>query len=46
MDEAVYDKIRGGYRVFIGDLGNRIGKYELEGEFKEFGPLTDTWVAR
>ncbi|KAL4240347.1 hypothetical protein ACF0H5_001137 [Mactra antiquata] len=46
MDEAVYDKIRGGYRVFIGDLGSRIGKDKLEKEFKQFGPITDTWVAR
>lgn len=42
----MYDKIRGGYRVFIGDLGSRIGKYEIEKEFKQFGPITDTWVAR
>jgi RNA recognition motif-containing protein len=46
MDIAVYDRIRGGYRVFIGDLGPRIGKYELEKEFKQYGPITDTWVAR
>lgn len=46
MDVAVYDKIRDGYRVFVGDIGARIGKYELEKEFKEYGPITDTWVAR
>ena len=46
MDVAVYDRIRGGYRVFVGDLGNKIGKYELEREFKSFGEITDTWVAR
>ncbi|XP_052772005.1 probable splicing factor, arginine/serine-rich 6 isoform X1 [Mya arenaria] len=46
LDDAVYDRIRGGYRVFIGDLGNRIGKYEIEKEFKDFGSIIDTWVAR
>lgn len=46
MDAAVYDTIRGGYRVFIGDLGLNIGKYELEKEFKAYGSITDTWVAR
>lgn len=46
MDVAVYDKIRNGYRVFVGDLGTTIGRYDLEKEFKEYGPITDTWVAR
>jgi len=46
MDVAVYDKIRDGYRVFVGDIGTRLGKYELEKEFKDYGPITDTWVAR
>jgi hypothetical protein len=27
---AIYDSSRGGYRVFVGDLGSRVGKYELE----------------
>ena len=46
MDKAVYDRIRDGYRVFIGDLGSRVGKYEIEREFKSYGTITDTWVAR
>ena len=43
---AILDKGRGGYRVFIGDLGSRVGKYELEREFQSFGPIMDCWVAR
>lgn len=46
MDKAVFDRIRNGYRVFIGDLGSRIGKYEIEREFKSYGSITDVWVAR
>ena len=46
MDKAVFDRIRNGYRVFIGDLGSRVGKYEIEREFKNYGTITDTWVAR
>lgn len=46
INRAVLDRIRGGYRIFVGDLGNRVGKYELEREFKSFGPITDVWVAR
>ncbi|KAJ8022723.1 RNA-binding protein 1 [Holothuria leucospilota] len=41
-----YDKSFNGYRLFIGDIGGRIGKYDLEGEFDKFGPLIDIWVAR
>lgn len=42
----ILDKNRGGYRVFVGDLGSRVGKYELEREFQGFGPILDVWVAR
>lgn len=43
---AVYDKSYSGYRIFIGDLGNRVGKYDLEKEFDYFGPMSDLWIAR
>lgn len=43
---AIYDSSRGGYRVFVGDLGSRVGKYELEREFQNLGPILDVWVAR
>lgn len=43
---AIYDSSRGGYRIFIGDLGRRAGKYELEREFERYGKITDVWVAR
>lgn len=43
---AIYDKVRGGYRVFIGDLGSRIDRNDLDREFKYFGTLLDVWVAR
>ncbi|ELU06855.1 hypothetical protein CAPTEDRAFT_164776 [Capitella teleta] len=35
-----------GHRVFVGELGSRAGKYELEKEFEYFGPIVDVWVAR
>lgn len=41
-----YDRSFNGYRLFIGDIGNRVGKYDLETEFDRFGPLIDIWVAR
>ena len=43
---AVFDHTHNGYRVFVGDLGSRVGKYELEKEFDYFGPICDVWVAR
>lgn len=43
---AVYDKEHDGYRVFIGDLGSSVAKYELEKDFERYGQLTDIWVAR
>jgi len=43
---AVYDSVRGGYRIFIGDLGPRVGKVELEKEFERFGQIIDVWIAR
>lgn len=43
---VMYDKVHDGYRVFVGELGSRAGKYELEKEFEHFGPVIDVWVAR
>lgn len=43
---AQYDKSFNGYRLFIGNIGERVGKYDLEAEFDKFGPLIDIWVAR
>ena len=43
---ATYDRNHGGYRVFVGDLGSRVGKYELEKDFEYYGQLLDVWVAR
>jgi len=43
---AIFDSVRGGYRIFVGDLGPRVGKMELEKEFSRFGPITDVWIAR
>jgi hypothetical protein len=43
---AILDKGRGGYRVFVGDLGSRVGKYDLERECQSYGPILDVWVAR
>ena len=43
---AIYDTVRGGYRIFVGDLGPRVGKIELEKEFERFGPIIDVWIAR
>ena len=36
----------GGHRIFVGDIGPRVGKYDLEREFDSYGPLVDVWVAR
>ncbi|XP_077999322.1 serine/arginine-rich splicing factor 7-like isoform X1 [Glandiceps talaboti] len=41
-----FDRTYGGYRIFVGDLGPRVGKYELEREFEYYGPLINVWVAR
>ncbi|PIK56341.1 putative serine/arginine-rich splicing factor 7 isoform X1 [Apostichopus japonicus] len=41
-----YDRSFNGYRLFIGNIGERVGKYDLETEFDRFGPLIDIWVAR
>jgi hypothetical protein len=46
IEMAIYDPTRGGYRIFIGDLGRRAGKVELEREFERFGTISDVWVAR
>ena len=43
---AIFDRTYGGYRIFVGDLGSRVGKYELEREFDYYGPIIDVWVAR
>ena len=43
---AIYDSVRGGYRIFIGDLSNRLGRNDLERECDRFGPVVDVWVAR
>jgi len=43
---AIYDASRGGYRIFVGDLGRQAGKYDLEKEFQRYGTITDVWVAR
>jgi len=43
---AIYDSVRGGYRIFVGDLGPCVGKVELQREFESFGPVIDVWVAR
>ena len=43
---AIYDEDRGGYRIFVGDLGAKVGKIELEKEFNRFGPILDVWIAR
>ena len=40
------DRAFGGYRLFVGDIGTRVGKYDLEREFDRYGPITDVWVAR
>lgn len=33
-------------RVYVGNLGNKGSRRELEREFERFGPLRDVWVAR
>jgi len=43
---AIYDSERNGYRIFVGDLGPRVEKFELQQEFERFGPITDVWVAK
>ncbi len=43
---AIFDPDHEGYRVFVGNLGTRVGKYELEKDFEYIGPITDVWVAR
>ena len=43
---AVFDSNHNGYRVFIGDVGARVGKADLEKEFDYYGPISDVWVAR
>ncbi len=43
---AIFDRTYGGYRLFIGDISNRVGKYDLEREFDYYGPILDVWVAR
>ncbi|KAK0058100.1 serine/arginine-rich splicing factor 3 [Biomphalaria pfeifferi] len=36
----------GGFRVYVGDLGSRIGRTDLEREFGQYGPITDVWMGR
>ena len=43
---AVYDEDHKGYRVFVGDLGTKVFKYELEKEFEYYGEVKDVWLAR
>ncbi|CAH1793921.1 unnamed protein product [Owenia fusiformis] len=43
---AIFDRTYGGYRVFIGDLGRSVSKYDLEREFEYYGNLMDVWIAR
>ncbi len=43
---AVYDSNHKGYRVFIGDLGTKVYKGELEREFDYYGGVKDVWLAR
>jgi len=43
---AIYDSQRGGYRIFVGDLGPRVGKIELKQEFERYGIITDVWIAK
>lgn len=43
---AIFDKSHGGYRVFIGDLGSRVGKLDLERELNYYGTVIDVWLAR
>jgi len=43
---AVYDEDHKGYRVFIGDLGTKVFKYELQKEFEYYGEVKDVWLAR
>jgi len=43
---AIYDSQRGGYRIFVGDLGPRVGKIELQQEFERFGTIVDVWIAK
>ena len=43
---AIYDRNHEGYRVFIGDLGPRVGKYDLERELDHYGTISNVWVAR
>ena len=43
---AIYDNAHKGYRIFIGDLGTKVGSDELEKEFEFYGPIIDVWVAR
>ena len=43
---AVYDPHFGGYRIFIGDLGQRTSRYDIEKEYERYGKLLDVWVAR
>lgn len=45
---AMYDKLRRGYRVFIGDIGNDISIFDLDNELKFLGldNLRDMWIIR
>ncbi|CAG5129788.1 unnamed protein product, partial [Candidula unifasciata] len=36
----------GGYRVYVGDIGQRICKSDLEREFTQYGPVTDVWMGK
>ncbi|CAL1526325.1 unnamed protein product [Lymnaea stagnalis] len=36
----------GGFRVYVGDIGQRIGRTDLEREFGQYGPVTDVWMGR
>ncbi|XP_059178448.1 serine/arginine-rich splicing factor 7-like [Physella acuta] len=36
----------GGFRVYVGDIGTRIGRTDLEKEFGQYGPVTDVWMGR
>ncbi|XP_072164758.1 serine/arginine-rich splicing factor 3-like [Diadema setosum] len=43
----LYDKAFGGYRIFVGGLGNgRTDKHVLHTEFSRFGDLINVWVSR
>lgn len=37
---------RGGFRVYVGDIGKQIFREDLQKEFGQYGPVIDVYMGR